>query len=94
MEELGSLETGVGNSGLNTFGVERPLPPAGGTAAEIDTVTDSQKLISVIINFDAEIMYCFPHFFPGTPAEESALWREALRPSGPNFENAMSGELR
>ena len=66
VEELRSLKTGVANSELNTIGVERPLPPAGSTGAEIDTVTDSQKLVSVIINFDA-----FSKLFPGTPAEES-----------------------
>ena len=71
VEELSSLETGVGNSELNTVGVERPVPRAGSTAAEIDTVTGGQKLISSTIDSDAEITVCLPQLAPESPAEES-----------------------
>ena len=60
----------VGNSELNTFGVERPVPRAGSTAAEIETVTDSKKLNSVG-DPDAEIVVSTPQLALETPAEES-----------------------
>ena len=46
VEEFSLLETDVETSESSAIEVGLPVPRAGGTAAEIDTVTDNQKLIS------------------------------------------------
>ena len=43
--KLGSLDTDVATSELNSIDVEQPILREGSNAAEIDTVTDSQKLM-------------------------------------------------
>ena len=70
-KELGSLDTDVATSELNTIDVEQPIPRAGSTAAEIDTVTDSQKLMSVIIDSSTGIVVWSSALAPDTPTEDS-----------------------
>ena len=48
-----------------------PIPRAGGTAAEIDAVTENQKLVSVIIDSGAEVMVWPSELALEIPIEES-----------------------
>ena len=55
LEELSSLETVIEDIELSAVEVESPFPRAGSTAAEIGSVTEKPRLISVGIDSGAEI---------------------------------------
>ena len=87
LEELSSLNTVIENIELSDFEVELPSLRAGSTAAEIGSVTEKPKLISVGIDSGAEITVWPPELAPETPTEESDESRSGVKHFCPGDKN-------
>ena len=87
LEELSCSDTAIENFELSAIEVKPPFPRAGGTVAEIGTVTENQKLISVGIDSGAEVTVWPPELALDMPTEESEESRSGVKYFGPGDKN-------